>query len=1041
MNKEPDKPNLKIPPIESLLTSEIRYRRLFESALDGILILDFETRKITDVNPFLIEFLGYERETLLGKELWEIGLLKDEAASIEAFELLQKDLYIRYEDLPLETASGERREVEFISNVYAENDKKVIQCNIRDIGERKNLERNTAKLSAIVESSHDAIISKNFDGTILSWNQAAENIFGFTAKEMIGQNIGILIPLERQNEEKEIIQKVKLDEHIQNFETTRLKKDGSQIWVSLIHSPIKNINGEIIGISKIAHDISERKRSQAALKSSESRFKQLIESSIIGIIISNLNGIVIEANDVFLKMVGYDRDDLKAEKVRWDEMTPPELNWLNERALKELKDFGASKPHEKEYIRKDGSRVPVIVGGTLLKGSKDTILAFVVDITERKIAEEGMRLSQTEQQRLLKNQSAILDTLPAHICLLDSQGVVLTVNAGWKNFAKKNNYGNDNLGIGTNYIDICENAVGEYFEGAKDIANGMRSILAGTSNHFEYEYPCNSKVEERWFRLMVAPLRGETIEGLVVMHIDTTAHKIIEETLRKTEENYRHLVEFSPGIVYLNQPFPPFSTVYVSPNIKEFGYSPEEWYATPNLWLNIIEKEDLERVQSEFEKAIKEEIETDLKYRIRAKDGSIHWWQDKGRFVYDSTGNKTGWQGIILDITATKGLEHQLRQAQKLESVGLLAGGIAHDFNNMLTAINGYTELMFRQLKEDDPLCYYLEEIKKAGHRSEALTNQLLAFSRRQVLNPVVINLNEIIVDTFKMLQRLIGEDIELTTSLNPRVGSVKVDPGQFSQIILNLAVNARDAMPQGGKLTIETDDIFLDEVYARNHLGVISGEYVMLAVSDTGSGMNFETKQHIFEPFFTTKEVGKGTGLGLATVYGIVKQSEGNIEVYSEVGVGTTFKVYFPMVEELVKDSVKIDNHREMSVGTETILLVEDEALVRNMTSEVLQDCGYTVITASNGMEALEILETGKNKFDLLMTDVVMPQMGGRELAEKLKEKLPNLQILFTSGYTDDAVIRHGVIEAQTNFIQKPFNLEALTNKIREILDSNNQQ
>ena len=340
-------------------------------------------------------------------------------------------------------------------------------------------------------------------------------------------------------------------------------------------------------------------------------------------------------------------------------------------------------------------------------------------------------------------------------------------------------------------------------------------------------------------------------------------------------------------------------------------------------------------------------------------------------------------------------------------------------------------------MKEEDPLRRNIEEIKKAGNRSAELTYQLLAFSRQQVLKPKVVNINEVIGETSKMLQRLIGEDIQLVTILGPKAGQVKVDPGQLSQILTNLAVNARDAMPNGGKLTIESANVFLDPAYVQHHAGVLPGAYILLAISDNGIGMSAETKKHIFEPFFTTKAVGKGTGLGLATVYGIVKQSGGHINLYSEEGIGTTFKIYLPRIATGHTDEVigTEDNDKELSMGTGTILLVEDEDIVRALAKQVLEECGYTVIEADNGVQALSICNEGDYKFDLLMTDVVMPQMGGHELANKLKEKLPDLQILYTSGYTDDAIVRHGVIEVGTNFIQKPFTPDSLAKKVQEII------
>jgi len=379
--------------------------------------------------------------------------------------------------------------------------------------------------------------------------------------------------------------------------------------------------------------------------------------------------------------------------------------------------------------------------------------------------------------------------------------------------------------------------------------------------------------------------------------------------------------------------------------------------------------------------------------------------------------------------------ENQLRQAQKLESIGRLAGGIAHDFNNMLTAINGYSELALKRLKENDPVYRNISEIKKAGDRSALLTHQLLAFSRQQLLLPKILDINQVITETINLLKRLIGEDIALITVLSPKIDNVKVDPGQLSQVIMNLVVNARDAMPNGGQLTIETSNVYLDKEYVRRNINVAVGEYVMLAVSDNGAGMDSETQQHIFEPFFTTKEVGKGTGLGLATVYGIVKQSGGNIAVYSELGFGTTFKIYFPRVLEAAAAEVE-PLLADLPRSGEKILLVEDDEIVRSLTREILEMYGYEVTAARNGIEGLAICERRGSRFDLLMTDVVMPQMGGRELAEKLTAKAPHLRVLFTSGYTDDAITRHDFIGVNTNFLQKPFTTRALAQKIREILD-----
>jgi signal transduction histidine kinase len=388
-------------------------------------------------------------------------------------------------------------------------------------------------------------------------------------------------------------------------------------------------------------------------------------------------------------------------------------------------------------------------------------------------------------------------------------------------------------------------------------------------------------------------------------------------------------------------------------------------------------------------------------------------------------------------VEALRRTEAQLRQAQKLEAIGRLAGGVSHDFNNLLTAIMGYSELTISRLDETDPLRNNLREIRNASERAASLTRQLLAFSRKQVLQPKVLDLNSIVFDLQKMLGRMIGEDIQLKTNLQRDLGSVKADPGQVEQVLMNLAVNARDAMPRGGKITIETVNVELDESYVHRHMAVVPGPYVMLAVSDTGMGMDAETQEHIFEPFFTTKEPGKGTGLGLSTVYGIVKQSGGNIWVYSEVGKGSTFKIYLPRVDAAAERYAPSKTNADAPTGTETILLVEDSESVRKLAREVLELSGYVVLEAHGAENALEICQRHPGEIDLLLTDVVMEGLSGRAAADLVLTVNPLMRVLFMSGYTDDAVVRHGVLEEGLNFIQKPFTPVALSSKVREVLDS----
>ncbi len=394
--------------------------------------------------------------------------------------------------------------------------------------------------------------------------------------------------------------------------------------------------------------------------------------------------------------------------------------------------------------------------------------------------------------------------------------------------------------------------------------------------------------------------------------------------------------------------------------------------------------------------------------------------------------------GIIRDITEYKAIEAQLRQAVKMEAIGTLAGGVAHDFNNLMTAVIGYSSLLLQRLDDDSPLCKDVEEIRKAGESAAALTHQLLAFSRKQVVQPKVLNLNLIISETEKMLGRLIGEDIEIIKILEPNLWRMLGDPGLIQQVIINLAINARDAMPKGGKLTIETRNSHLDTTYAAQHIEVTPGQYVLFAVSDNGSGMDLETQSHIFEPFFTTKAKGKGTGLGLATVYGIIKQSGGHIWVYSELNQGTTFKIYLPRVEKKSQSIESPLRTRRIKGGNESILVVEDDDTVRNLTKEILRPYGYQVIVASSGKNALQLLETFEGRIDLLITDVVMPEMGGRMVAKAVVSKYPDVKVLYISGYTDNAIVHHGVLDSGVAFLQKPFSVLTLSKRVRQVLDEN---
>jgi signal transduction histidine kinase/ActR/RegA family two-component response regulator len=421
-------------------------------------------------------------------------------------------------------------------------------------------------------------------------------------------------------------------------------------------------------------------------------------------------------------------------------------------------------------------------------------------------------------------------------------------------------------------------------------------------------------------------------------------------------------------------------------------------------------------------------------WKHRRKDGTL--LDAEVSVTRFSLGGRSVGMVMARDVTERRALEAQLRQAQKMEAVGRLAGGIAHDFNNALSVILTYATLMLQDVPEAAPFRGDILEIQHAGQRAARLTQQLLAFSRQQVLQPRVLDLQETLSGMRDMLQRLLGEDVELSLRTSNAVGRVNVDPGQVEQIIMNLAVNARDAMPDGGKLTIETSNFEIDAEYAAARLGATPGPYVLVAVSDTGTGMDADTQARIFEPFFTTKELGKGTGLGLSTVLGIVQQSGGAVSVYSEVGVGTTFKVYLPRTDRAAEQAPSQLPPRAERGGGETILLVEDEEQVREVAGTILRRRGYEVLQAPDGAQALAVAEQHGGAIDLLITDVVMPHLNGRQLAERLAERRPGMPVLFMSGYTDDAIVHHGVLDAGVEFLQKPITPDALLRRVREVLD-----
>ena len=516
--------------------------------------------------------------------------------------------------------------------------------------------------------------------------------------------------------------------------------------------------------------------------------------------------------------------------------------------------------------------------------------------------------------------------------------------------------------------------------------------------------------------------------------------KNTEELLKQSEKQYQTLFEKSSDVVFISTPEGKFLDIN-SAGLELFGYSSKEDILKINITEDLYANpEDREKFRSIIDR---EGQIKDFEFRLRNKDGKNLIALETTTVLRDKDGNILVYQGIIRDITKKRKLEQQLFQSQKMDSIGMLAGGIAHDFNNILTALRGYSDLALMKMSKDSPGLNEITGITRGVERAEDLTRQLLAFSRKQIIEPRVININKVILNLEKMMLRLIGEDINLKTILSGDIDHIKADPGQIEQILVNLLINARDAIDQKDiktrdkKITIETKQIYFDFNYVINHPEVKVGDYLLIAVSDTGSGMKEDIISKIFEPFYTTKSNGKGTGLGLSTVYGIVKQNNGYIYVYSEINKGSTFKIYWPTTDLDIVQKYKEEPTEELARGEETILFVEDDDEVRKFMYRTLKTLKYDILEASNGLEALEIVRRNKLKLDLLITDVIMPEMGGKELAEELVKFMPGIKILFTSGYTDNHIVRSGRLDQGINFLQKPFSIKEISKKIRYILEN----